>query len=40
VAVREEGATDPVVVDSTVVGMVEAAAVAAHAAEAPVGVAW
>ena len=39
-AVGEEGATAPAVVDSTVVGMVEAAAVAAHAAEAPAGMAW
>ena len=40
VAVGEEGATEPVEVDSTVAGMVEAAAVAAHAAEAPAGMAW
>ena len=40
VAVGEEGATEPVEVDSTVAGMVEAVAVAAHAAEAPAGVAW
>jgi hypothetical protein len=40
VAVGEEGATDPAAADSTVVGPVEAAAAAAHAAEAAAGEAW